>query len=367
MPADPIRGCKDDSTDSTETIDLRLSGHRNGRRLELLPFWPNTIAAFNNRQLAVSLRRPPDGRPVARMQPVVAGLQQQQSNGILGVPLTAPATGRDEHGFRPWSPRLGMVGAPSQGPQDVAMSYYRERAPHRSTTEKPPEHMTGHSFALRIALGCAVALTAGVSPCEAQDAPAGQALPARREFESRAEIEAQAKAAEAQHRPNEAWLLRQRLEKGDFQDGDRIIVVLHGNALMPKDFTGISDTLFTVRAGRRLEFPRMADLPLDGVLRSELNDKLTAALCPIHSRTLGEKHAARAHCGLGPRRKARIRLHASRRAAQRRNHGGGWSGGGCEHGWNRDSARRRRHLGCAGHTRGVGGWHVAGSSPFARG
>jgi len=134
--------------------------------------------------------------------------------------------------------------------------------------------MMGHSLALRIAFGGAVALVAGGPPCGAQDATAGQAPQARREFESRAEIEAQAKAAEAQHRPNEAWLLRQRLEKGDFQDGDRIIIVVHGNALMPKDFAGIPDTNI-VRAGRRLEFPRMADLALDGVLRSELNDKLT--------------------------------------------------------------------------------------------
>jgi protein involved in polysaccharide export with SLBB domain len=134
--------------------------------------------------------------------------------------------------------------------------------------------MMGHSLALRTAFGCALALVAGVRPCRAQDGSAGQAPPAHRQFESRAEIESQAKAAEAQHRPNEAWLLRQRLEKGDFQDGDRIIIDLHGNALMPKDFTGIPDTN-VVRAGRHLEFPRMADLSLDGVLRSELNDKLT--------------------------------------------------------------------------------------------
>lgn len=134
--------------------------------------------------------------------------------------------------------------------------------------------MMGNSLALRIAFGCALVLVAGVRPCGAQDGSAGQAPPAHRQFESRAEIEAQAKAAEAQHRPNEAWLLRQRLEKGDFQDGDRIIIDLHGNALMPKDFTGIPDTN-VVRAGRHLEFPRMADLSLDGVLRSELNDKLT--------------------------------------------------------------------------------------------
>jgi len=64
------------------------------------------------------------------------------------------------------------------------------------------------------------------------------------------------------------------LEKGDFQDGDRIIVHVQGNTLMPKDLLAIPETS-TVRAGRRLEFPRMPDLSLDGVLRSELNDRLT--------------------------------------------------------------------------------------------
>jgi len=124
-----------------------------------------------------------------------------------------------------------------------------------------------------ILLLSSLSLIATGNPCRAQDGAA--APPARREFESRAEIESQAKAAEAQHRTGEAWLLRQRLEKGDFQDGDRIVVHLQGNTLMPKDFVGIPDTNI-VRAGRHLEFPRMADLSLDGVLRSELNDRLTA-------------------------------------------------------------------------------------------
>jgi protein involved in polysaccharide export with SLBB domain len=132
--------------------------------------------------------------------------------------------------------------------------------------------MSLHPALLRVVVGTTVGLLALGNPCRAQDG-AGNPSP-RREFESRAEIEAQAKTAEAQHRTGEAWLLRQRLEKGDFQDGDRIVFALEGNALMPKDFLGIPETL-TVRAGRRLEFPRMADLSLDGVLRSELNDKLT--------------------------------------------------------------------------------------------
>lgn len=132
--------------------------------------------------------------------------------------------------------------------------------------------MSCHPALLRVVVGTTVGLLALGDPCRAQDGAANP--PARREFESRAELEAQAKTAEAQHRTGEAWLLRQRLEKGDFQDGDRIVIVMQGNALMPKDFTGIPDTNI-VRAGRRLQFQRMADLSLDGVLRSELNDKLT--------------------------------------------------------------------------------------------
>ena len=115
-------------------------------------------------------------------------------------------------------------------------------------------------------------LAASASPCSAQAvAPAGTARP---EFETRAELQAQAAAAETQHRTGEAWLLKQRLEKGDFQDGDRIIVQIQGNVLAGKSPVEVPETL-TVRAGKMLELPRMADLPLDGVLRSELQQRLT--------------------------------------------------------------------------------------------
>jgi len=111
---------------------------------------------------------------------------------------------------------------------------------------------------------------AGICPAQAVS-PAGNA---RQEFESRAELQAQAAAAESQHRAGEAWLLHQRLEKGDFQDGDRIIVQIQGNVLAGKSPVEIPETL-TVRAGKLLELPRMADLPLTGVLRSELQQRLT--------------------------------------------------------------------------------------------
>lgn len=116
----------------------------------------------------------------------------------------------------------------------------------------------------------AIVAFAGRSGAQAAS-PAGNV---RREFESRAELEAQAAAAESQHRVGEAWLLRQRLQKGDFQDGDRIIIQVQGNVLAGKSPVELPETL-TVRAGKLLELPRMADLPLEGVLRSELQQRLT--------------------------------------------------------------------------------------------
>lgn len=87
---------------------------------------------------------------------------------------------------------------------------------------------------------------------------------ASRQFETRAQLEAQLRAADSQQHASEAWLLRSRLERGDFQEGDRIVVILEGSTL-------VSDTL-QVRTGKLLQFPRMGDVSLVGVLRSELTD-----------------------------------------------------------------------------------------------
>ena len=93
------------------------------------------------------------------------------------------------------------------------------------------------------------------------------------EGETRAQLEAEAKKAEAQHRTSEAWILRTRLQKGDFQDGDRIIVKLLGTAglvaLPPND-------TITLRAGKMLPLPQMSEVPLEGVLRSELTARLSS-------------------------------------------------------------------------------------------
>ena len=92
------------------------------------------------------------------------------------------------------------------------------------------------------------------------------------EMETRSALESKMKIAEAQHRTAESWLLKTRLEKGDFQDGDRIVMHLLGTTQLLG--TTANDTII-VRAGRMLPLPQMADLPLFGVLRSELTDKLT--------------------------------------------------------------------------------------------
>ena len=90
-------------------------------------------------------------------------------------------------------------------------------------------------------------------------------------FETRAELEARAKLAEAKQDTREAYLIRWRLEHGDFRVGDRI-VIRHISGV-----GGSRDTL-TVRAGKVLQLPQVGDLPLDGVLRSELGPKITAYL-----------------------------------------------------------------------------------------
>jgi SLBB domain-containing protein len=89
-------------------------------------------------------------------------------------------------------------------------------------------------------------------------------------FASRSDLEAEAQAAEAGGRTAEAQIIRHRLNEGDFQVGDRVLVTVRGPG-------GFSDTL-TVRAGPQLELPQIAPLPLAGVLRAELLERLTAHL-----------------------------------------------------------------------------------------
>lgn len=90
----------------------------------------------------------------------------------------------------------------------------------------------------------------------------------RHNFETRAALESQIKAAEAKGDKSQAGLIQYRLDHGDFHEGDRIVVKVQGTA-------GFADTL-VVRSGKNLQLPQMADLSLDGVLRSELSSRLTS-------------------------------------------------------------------------------------------
>lgn len=68
----------------------------------------------------------------------------------------------------------------------------------------------------------------------------------------------------------QAELVRARLADGDFQVGDRVLLVVEAE-------TALTDT-FTVETGRVLRLPNIGPVPLQGVLRSELTDHLTQTL-----------------------------------------------------------------------------------------
>lgn len=88
---------------------------------------------------------------------------------------------------------------------------------------------------------------------------------------SRADLESALREAERDgKRSAEAATLRARLQNGDFAAGDRVVVELRGDS-------AIYDTL-TVRGGPSLRLPNIPDVPLKGVLRSELQDYLTKYL-----------------------------------------------------------------------------------------
>jgi protein involved in polysaccharide export with SLBB domain len=85
---------------------------------------------------------------------------------------------------------------------------------------------------------------------------------ARGSYETRANLEKLAAGGGA-----EAAAAKERLANGDFQVGDRIALSVAGE-------TALTDT-FTVREGQILRLPQIPDIPLHGVLRSEIQDTLT--------------------------------------------------------------------------------------------
>jgi len=70
----------------------------------------------------------------------------------------------------------------------------------------------------------------------------------------------------------EASLIRTRLESGDFQPGDRIVVRVEGEPQLTDTF------VVTSGGGPQLELPQVGVLSLQGVLRSELKGRLATHL-----------------------------------------------------------------------------------------
>lgn len=113
-----------------------------------------------------------------------------------------------------------------------------------------------------------------------------QSVGVRLTFASRAQIDSMARVAEEaaaaatasqavrEAKTAEAAMLRQRLTQGDFAIGDRIIVRVEGQATL-------SDT-FAVRDGNRLLLPGIDDIALQGVLRSELEDRVRTAIAAYY-------------------------------------------------------------------------------------
>jgi protein involved in polysaccharide export with SLBB domain len=68
----------------------------------------------------------------------------------------------------------------------------------------------------------------------------------------------------------EAALIRQRLDEGDIRVGDRILLAVEGQPQLTE--------AFGVVAGRVIILPQIGEVPLDGVLRSELQQHMTAQI-----------------------------------------------------------------------------------------
>ena len=115
----------------------------------------------------------------------------------------------------------------------------------------------------RVTIAALVALLGTVTPSAAQSGDSANTLGLGA---TRQALEARAAQADAR----EAAAIRTRLARGDFRVGDRILLTVEGEK-------ELSDT-FTVGLGGQLTLPLIGNVPLDGVLRSELQDYLTHRL-----------------------------------------------------------------------------------------
>lgn len=147
--------------------------------------------------------------------------------------------------------------------------------------------LIGAGSLLLLLLAGAAAPLAAQSAADWQDGllqlERGELEELQRELEETAQSGAYSDALRGQAR-REAELVKDRLERGDFQVGDQIALVVEGE-----------DTLsgtYPVRPGRVITLPVVGDVPLDGVLRSELETHLHDHLARyirdpvVHTRSL---------------------------------------------------------------------------------
>lgn len=130
----------------------------------------------------------------------------------------------------------------------------------------------------RRALLCICLGTAGIgaAPLSAQTAENRSAQASRSQIEA-ALAEAEKIVASPGYsgrvrgaKQREITLLKSRLEEGDLQSGDQVILSVQGDTALTK--------VFAVGAGRLLTLPGIGDISLRGVLRSEVEEYLTASI-----------------------------------------------------------------------------------------
>ena len=113
-----------------------------------------------------------------------------------------------------------------------------------------------------LAIACAFVVCMSAPTAAAQQPAAGSALATRAALR----FELARLEAGGAHERSAAALVRARLESGDFQSGDRIFIRVEGESQL-------TDT-FTVDMAGVLELPQLGAVPLYGVLRSELGERV---------------------------------------------------------------------------------------------
>ncbi|OLC06462.1 MAG: hypothetical protein AUH42_05605 [Gemmatimonadetes bacterium 13_1_40CM_70_11] len=121
-----------------------------------------------------------------------------------------------------------------------------------------------------LASGVLLAFAAAAAAQRTFTADPGPSYASRGALEERLQRLEQAVRAGSHRFQAEANLIRARLDSGDFQPGDRILLKVEGEQQL-------SDT-FTVGPGPALTLPQIGTIPLTRVLRAELEDHLRTHL-----------------------------------------------------------------------------------------